>query len=165
MYPPANRGDIRDVSLIPGSERSPGGGHGNPLQYSCQENPMDRGAWQATLHRVTQPACTLTSAIEESTPPPRPAPKPSFFSHTLKIHSQHTQNKIQLFIYKFLHDLVLPVSMITQFMLPSLILFHPLLLVHQTHKLISISSLCIHCFLCLECSFSKPPHSSLLSFH
>ena len=45
---PANAGDIRDVSLIFGSGRSPGGGHGNPLQYSCLENPMDRGAWWAT---------------------------------------------------------------------------------------------------------------------
>ena len=41
---PANAGDIRDVGLIPGSGRSPGRGHGNPLQYSCLENPMDRGA-------------------------------------------------------------------------------------------------------------------------
>ena len=44
--PPANAGDIRDVGLIPGLGRSPGGGHGNPLQYSCLKNPMDQGAWQ-----------------------------------------------------------------------------------------------------------------------
>ena len=43
--PPANVGDIRDMGSIPGSGRPPGEGHGNPLQYSCQENPMDRGAW------------------------------------------------------------------------------------------------------------------------
>jgi len=42
--PLANAGDIRETDLIPGLERSPGGGHGNPLQYSCLENPMDRGA-------------------------------------------------------------------------------------------------------------------------
>ena len=42
---PANAGDIRDVGSIPGLGRSPGGGHGNPLQYSCLENPMDRGVW------------------------------------------------------------------------------------------------------------------------
>ena len=42
---PASAGDVRDMGLIPGSGRSPGGGHGNPLQYSCLENPMDRGAW------------------------------------------------------------------------------------------------------------------------
>ena len=52
--PPANAGDIRDTNLIPGSGRSPGGGHGNPPQYSCLENPMDRGACWATVHRVTQ---------------------------------------------------------------------------------------------------------------
>ena len=45
--PPANVGDIRDMGLIPGSGRSPGGRHGNPLQYSCLQNPMDREAWQA----------------------------------------------------------------------------------------------------------------------
>ena len=43
---PANAGDISDVGLIPESGRFPGGKHGNPLQYSCQENPMDRGAWR-----------------------------------------------------------------------------------------------------------------------
>ena len=51
---PANTGDIRDASLIPGSGRSPGGGHGNTIQYSCLENHMDRGAWQATIHRVAK---------------------------------------------------------------------------------------------------------------
>ena len=51
--PPANVGD-GDVGCIPGSGRSPGGGHGNPLQYSCLENTMDRGAWWATAYRVAQ---------------------------------------------------------------------------------------------------------------
>ena len=50
--PPANAGDVRDVGSTPGSGRSPGEGHGNPLQYSCLENPMYRGAWQALVHRV-----------------------------------------------------------------------------------------------------------------
>ena len=43
-----------DTGSIPGSERSPGGGHGHPLQYSCLENPMDRGSWRATVHRITK---------------------------------------------------------------------------------------------------------------
>ena len=51
---PANAGDVRDAGLIPGSGRSTGGGHGNPLEYSCLENPMDRGAWWAPVHRVTK---------------------------------------------------------------------------------------------------------------
>ena len=51
---PANEGDVRDVGSIPGSERSPGEGHGNPLYYSCLENPMDRGAWWATVDRAVQ---------------------------------------------------------------------------------------------------------------
>ena len=49
--PPANAGEIRDSGLIPGWGRSPGGWHGNLLQYSCLENPMDREAWQATVHK------------------------------------------------------------------------------------------------------------------
>ena len=52
--PPANVRDAADVGLIPGSGRSPGVGNGNPLQYSCCENSMDRGAWQGTLHRVAE---------------------------------------------------------------------------------------------------------------
>ena len=51
---PANAGDIKDMGLIPGSGRSPGGGHGSPLQYSCLDNPMDREAWLATVHRVAK---------------------------------------------------------------------------------------------------------------
>ena len=47
-------GDIRDAGSIPGLGRSSGGGHGNPLQYSCLESPMDKGAWQATVHRVSR---------------------------------------------------------------------------------------------------------------
>ena len=49
---PANAGDKRDVGSIPGSGRAPGGGHGNPSQYSCLENPMARETWQATVHTV-----------------------------------------------------------------------------------------------------------------
>ena len=52
--PPANAGDLRDVGSIPGSGRSPGESHGNPLQYSCLDNPMDRGAWWAIVHRVAK---------------------------------------------------------------------------------------------------------------
>ena len=52
--PPANAGDIRNVGSIVGSGTFPGGGHGNPLQYSCLENSMDRGAWWATVHGVTK---------------------------------------------------------------------------------------------------------------
>ena len=51
---PANAGDIRDSGSIPMSGRSPGGGHCNPLQYSCLENPMDRGAWRAAVHGVAK---------------------------------------------------------------------------------------------------------------
>ena len=50
--PSANAGDIGDAGSIPGLGRSPGGDHGNPVQYSCLENPMDREAWQAVVWRV-----------------------------------------------------------------------------------------------------------------
>ena len=52
--PPASAGDIEESSSIPGLGRSPGGGNDNPLQYSCLENHMDRGGWQATVHGVTK---------------------------------------------------------------------------------------------------------------
>ena len=60
---PANAGDIRDMGSIPGSGRSPREGHGNPLQYSCLENPMDRGVWWATVHRL----CVTESDTTEAT--------------------------------------------------------------------------------------------------
>ena len=52
--PPGNAGDIRDAGSIPGLGKFPGGGHGNPLQYSCWENSMDRRAWWALVHRITK---------------------------------------------------------------------------------------------------------------
>ena len=51
---PANAGAVRDPGSIPGSRKSLGEGNGNPLQYSCLENPMDRGAWEATVHGLTK---------------------------------------------------------------------------------------------------------------
>ena len=51
---PANAGDVEDVGLTPRSGRSLGGENGNPLQYSCLENPMDRGAWWATVHGIAK---------------------------------------------------------------------------------------------------------------
>ena len=55
---PANAGDIRDLGSIPGSGRSPGGGHSDPLYYSCLENPMDKGASQDRVHRVSESIMT-----------------------------------------------------------------------------------------------------------
>ena len=52
--PPANAGDVREGGLIPGLGRSPGGEHDNPLQFSCLERTIDRGAWRATNHRITK---------------------------------------------------------------------------------------------------------------
>ena len=58
--PPANAGDISDAGLIPGQGRSPGGRNGNPLQYLCLENSMDRGAWQVTVHGVIKSRTQLS---------------------------------------------------------------------------------------------------------
>ena len=58
---PANAGDLRDVDSIPGLGISSRGGNGNPLRYSCLENPMDRGAWQATVHEVTKSQTRLSN--------------------------------------------------------------------------------------------------------
>ena len=57
--PPANTGDESDTGVLPGVGRSPGEGHGKPLQYSCLDNPMDRGAWQAIVHGVTKSQAQL----------------------------------------------------------------------------------------------------------
>ena len=70
---PANAGDLRDVGLIPGSGRSAGGRHGSSLQYSSLENPVDRGAWRATVHRVAR------SRVQ------------------LKQRSTHTQDEVYIF--------------------------------------------------------------------
>ena len=70
--PPANAGDIRDMGSIPGLGRSPGGRYGNPLQYSCLENPMDKGAWWAIAHGVAKSQTRLSDlawmhALKEKT--------------------------------------------------------------------------------------------------
>ena len=65
---PANAGDIRDAGLIPGSGRSPRGGHGSPLQYSCLENPLDRGPWWAMVHRVTKNKTRLKQLSMHASP-------------------------------------------------------------------------------------------------
>ena len=73
IHPLASAGDIRDAGSIPGLGRCPGGGNGNPLQYSCLENPVDRGAWQATRmwgHKesdTTEPAHTHYPQFQTST--------------------------------------------------------------------------------------------------
>jgi len=72
--PPANVGDARDTGSIPGWGRSPGGGNGKPLQYSCLENPKDRGAWRVTLHGVAKTQTQLSSH------PTQPAPVAPAFS-------------------------------------------------------------------------------------
>ena len=66
--PHASAGDIREVGSVPRSGRSPGGWHGNPVRYSCLENPMDRGAWRATVHRVEQ-SWTLLKQLSMHTLP------------------------------------------------------------------------------------------------
>ena len=58
---PVNAGTVGDEDSVPGSERSPGGGNGNPLQYSCQDNPMDKGAWRATVHGVAKTQTQLSN--------------------------------------------------------------------------------------------------------
>ena len=62
---PANAGVSRDVGLILGSERFPGVGNGNPLQYSCLENPMDRGTWRDTVHAVAKESDLATKQQQQ----------------------------------------------------------------------------------------------------
>ena len=81
----ANAGDIRDTGSIPGLERSPGGGHGDPLQYSCLENPMGREAWQATVYRVTKSQTRLKGVTTH------------IWSHLLSLlrHRQHGSQTVE----------------------------------------------------------------------
>ena len=101
---PASAGDEEDTGSVPGSGRSPGGGHGNPLQYSCLENPMDRGAWWATVHGVSKSQTWLNMHAHElrgrflyssclSHPSPRPALHP-FIPH-LQIPYLHQGNHLK----------------------------------------------------------------------
>ena len=74
--PPANAGDTGDVGLTPGSGRSPGVGNGNLFQYSCWDNPMDRGTWQATVHGLAKSQTHLSDRAHVQT-------KPMFFIYKL----------------------------------------------------------------------------------
>ena len=76
---PANTGDVRDVGLIPGSGRSPGGRHSKLLQYSCLENPIDRGAWWAAVPRVGHEGSDLPC------------------THTCLAHSKHSVNIVKFY--------------------------------------------------------------------
>ena len=89
--PPANAGDTRDMGRIPGSGRSPGGGHGNPLQCSRLESPLNRGAWQAIVHRVAKSWTWLSDWIELN------------FHLTSSSHSINSQTSLILSIQCFLH--------------------------------------------------------------
>ena len=85
--PPANAGDIRDGGSMPGSGKSPGGGHGNPFQYSCLENHMDRGAWWATVNGVAESRTWLRDlACTHSFPRPWTA-----FQVTVETHTNDLQ--------------------------------------------------------------------------
>ena len=64
--PPTSAGDTRDRGSIPGLGRSPGVGNGSPLQYSCLENPMDRGAWHATVHKVEKSPTRLSNQAQST---------------------------------------------------------------------------------------------------
>ena len=64
---PASAEDVRDAGSIPGLGRSPGGGHGNPLQYSCLENPLDRGVWWATVYGVAKSQAGLSNLAQHHT--------------------------------------------------------------------------------------------------
>ena len=81
--PPANAGDIREVGSIPGSGRSPGGGHGRSLQYSCLEVPMDRAAWWAKVHKVSK----RQTRLKHLGTYPRATPRLFLASLALKEHS------------------------------------------------------------------------------
>ena len=96
---PTNVRDIRDLSLIPGSGRSPGGGHGSPLQYSCLENPIDRGAWQATVHGVARVRHDLVHCLTPEILPHIPQ-KPNIPQWPWPHCSNHSQVGIQAHVHR-----------------------------------------------------------------
>ena len=98
----ANARDIRDPGSIPGFGRSPGGGHGNPLQYSCLENPTDRGAWHATVHGIAKSQTSLKQFITHHIPvnmdksyntdqEKKAERTHMIFFHLLKVHKQENE--------------------------------------------------------------------------
>ena len=89
--PPVKAGDIRDAGLIPGSGRSPVEGTGNPLRYSCLGNPMDRGAWQATVHGVTKSWARLNTCVCTCTHTHPPTPHKDIQQFLLQTHSVEHQ--------------------------------------------------------------------------
>ena len=90
----ANEGDVRDSGSIPGLEKYPGAGHGNPVQYSCLENPMDRGAWRATIHRVTEHLDTTEGTQHTArTHPPSRILRSRGLTAALKMSSQFNSTK------------------------------------------------------------------------
>ena len=101
--PSANARDIRDVGSVPGSRRSPGG-HGNPLQYSHLENPMDREAWRATVHGVTKSRTRLSNWLTVTSGSPS---SPSLACQRILFPS-HTYSFLTLFLLYFLLPLVFP---------------------------------------------------------
>ena len=86
---PASAGDSRDLGSIPGSGRCPGGGNGNPLQYSCLQNPKDRGAWRATVHRLAKSDTTEQLSTEPSRPRWRSLQVGFFEASLLGLQSGH----------------------------------------------------------------------------
>ena len=81
---PASAEDIRDADSIHGLGRSPGGGHGNPLQYSCLDNPMDRGAWSVTLHGVAELVTTEVTELRHANFLQTKTPENLFFFFPVK---------------------------------------------------------------------------------
>ena len=92
---PVNAGDIRDTGLIPRLGRSSEGGHGNPLQYSCLENPMERGAWQTTVHRVAKSCPWLNWFSTQAYLYPHPLETP-FHPKPHSTHLRHHRALVEL---------------------------------------------------------------------
>ena len=101
---PANAGDVRDAGSIPESEGFPGGGNGNPLQYSCLKNPMDRGAWWATIHRVAKSWIRLKDLAYTHTPFIM-LQYIFFYTQLFSVHSCFYTQLFELFFYTQLFEM------------------------------------------------------------
>ena len=95
--PPTHAGDVRDASSIPGSGRSPGSGHSNPLQYSCLEKPMDKGIWWAIAHRVTKSLTQMKRLSAQALPKKM---------NNLRKDGQARKDKMSLFLRHSISDII-----------------------------------------------------------
>ena len=137
--PPANAGDIRDTGLIPGLGRSPGGGYGDPVRYSCLENPMDRGAWRAIVPEVTK-SWTWLKLLEAGTVSAKQQSEPALCSVYMCVCVYiYIERERRFYIYNLYFLDFLPIQVTTEHWVEFPVLYSRLsLVVYFIHRISSV---------------------------